>query len=130
MSTAADLAARFAGRRILVAGDSISRHFYFALLEMAGACYEGGVLSDEGRELCSTVSQLRNDRSHRVVAVRGVEYEFVWATHVHWFKDLEDVRDGSGPILEHIAAADIVILGSGFWHLDHPVRGAMSREDV
>ena len=122
VNTAADLADRFAGRRILVAGDSISRHFYFALLEMAGACYEGGVvLGDEERGFCNTISQLRNDRSHRLVAVRGVEYEFVWATHVHWFKDLEDVRDGSGPILEHIAAADIVILGSGFWHLDHPV---------
>lgn len=119
VNTADNLAERFSGRRIVVAGDSISRHFYFALLELAGACYEKRELSEAEKRHCSFAWGNRNSRDHRVVNVRGVDYEFFWATHVHSFMDR--VIDNTTAI-DLILAADIAILGSGFWHIDHPVR--------
>jgi hypothetical protein len=114
--TAADLAHRFAGRRVLVAGDSISRHFYYALLEWAEGCFEDDLTV--ARTNACGFGASRNDRSSRIVSVAGVEYEFAWVTHLHGFGEL---RDGeAGTVIDRILASDVAILGSGFWHVAYP----------
>ena len=114
MGTTADVQRYYRGAYIVVAGDSVSRMFFYELALWLSGCEEPVEQHADARK-CHEYAANRMNRDPRVIYIPrvGVTIEFMWVTHVHYMVEMLPIILSKG--------AHIFILSTGFWHMRHPV---------
>jgi hypothetical protein len=138
IDTRHDFLSRFGGTKILIAGDSVSRMFYYELLLWLHGCHDSAEeLEGEpsvDAEKCLLYASRRYDRepvtfvvspkvSATASAASGVALTFRWVTHTfRFFEGLDDANafDVAKQLRDDPRRFDVFLINAGFWHVRHP----------